>query len=561
MKLKKTLLIILIFLFLTFSLTAKNRQNIKNKASKILETDFAVANILDYDFSEDGEWFFANAQTAGTYTNNVYVVNLLQPERSVLVYKNHLNGKHTVTDLAYNPANKTLYFMVDNGNESPLGIRTYEGSGFYALSPDSEGNYITENLRRYYRLDFWVVDAVVKNYLTLPATPDYKGFCDFFTNFADYSLRDKAYFCLKDADGKLLTGENAAKYILDSGALEDFIYQTNKWGAFPLEKYVFVGEQPAVSYDFCGSKVITSSRSDFFVLNGTVYFTYNYGSFDSDGNWKLNFASIYEIRDDESGFYIDESDLLSKIQARPFEWNNNSFSPVEDLYDKNDKITGVLIQDCDGQTEWYFDGSKVEKYADQQTFDVKVLLILVILILCIVVCLLLVKLEHKNRLSSGVIYDIQEAEREKIAGDIHDSVVQDLRAIRIKAEMLGADQVVDEITLCITKMRDICYGLSPAELKVFDDDNDRADFYSIVQTLGEQFMLRTNIPCTVKGSSVILQKDDCRNLVRIVQEALKNIEKHSFATQTQILISGNDEEKGELKIFITDNGRGCDLKK
>lgn len=31
-------------------------------------------------------------------------------------------------------------------------------------------------------------------------------------------------------------------------------------------------------------------------------------------------------------------------------------------------------------------------------------------------------------------------------------------------------QMIDEITLCITKMRDICYGLSPAELKDFSDE-------------------------------------------------------------------------------------------
>ena len=51
----------------------------------------------------------------------------------------------------------------------------------------------------------------------------------------------------------------------------------------------------------------------------------------------------------------------------------------------------------------------------------------------------------------------------------------------------------------------------------------------------------------------------------MIQEILSNIEKHSFATQAQILIRQNKGDcssgTGEIRIFITDNGHGCDLRK
>ena len=184
---------------------------------------------------------------------------------------------------------------------------------------------------------------------------------------------------------------------------------------------------------------------------------------------------------------------------------------------------------------------------------------------------LIVKIRRQGNLSSKSVYKIQEDEREKIAGDIHDSVVQDLRAIRIKAEMLEINeagkekqnQLINDITLCITKMRDICYGLSPAELKIFDD-RETADLYSIIQSLASQFTVKTNIPCSLQKSgfddSLMIKKESCQNLVRIIQEALKNIEKHSFATQAQIIIK-EEKENDEVRLYITDNGRGCDLKK
>lgn len=581
-------IIFLLILFNIQNLFANNLNVLQETAKSILQRDFSVFNIFDFEFSDDEIWCFVNAETKSTSTNNVYAVNLINPELSTIIFHNPIIGTHTVADIVYNNENKTLYFIVNNGIESHPGIRTFETSGFYAISISSDGTFLPENLRYYYRLEGWNVENVIKTYLIDTIYPDYKKFCKFFTDFSNPQIRDKAVFCVNDENGNKLFNEAAARYIQKLDKLDSFIYQTNKWNCFPLENHVFIADEngnptdiSAVSYYFdskydkdffCGTKSITSSFSDLFFLNGSVYFTYNRGSFHYDeGLWRTDYSSIYKIQDDETGFYVKECEHLKSIKALPYEWSNESDSPINLIKDKKGKNSAVLINDVNGESLWFFDGAKVEIYSSFDEYNNqnnKSNIIYFVLIFIFLLIFIIVFVKKKN-IFNRIIYRIQENEHEKIAADIHDSVVQDLRAIRIKAELLKVyessseiqRQIIDEITLCITKMRDICYGLSPAELNDFYSKDNQVDFYSILNCLGNQFTVKTNIPCSINfygnksdHNGIFLQKEDCLNLIRIIQEALKNIEKHSFATQAQILIQEN-------KIYIIDNGRGCDLLK
>ena len=58
----------------------------------------------------------------------------------------------------------------------------------------------------------------------------------------------------------------------------------------------------------------------------------------------------------------------------------------------------------------------------------------------------------------------------------------------------------------------------------------------------------------------MLEKEKTQNLFRVIQEALTNIEKHSYATQASIFIKKADSSgsgKRALLIYITDDGIGC----
>lgn len=180
--------------------------------------------------------------------------------------------------------------------------------------------------------------------------------------------------------------------------------------------------------------------------------------------------------------------------------------------------------------------------------------------------------QHLSKKEKRFIFNIQEQERTKLSHDIHDSIVQNIRAIRLDAEMLkvlpesenNKQRVIEEMTNVIGLLRNICYNFHPAELSV---QTDNAELISIIDTLCQQFIARTKIPCHIQ-----IQKDfvppqmdteKSTNVIRVIQEALTNIEKHSYATNVQLVIqSEGDEQTGQtLVIFVIDDGIGCEVNK
>ncbi len=82
--------------------------------------------------------------------------------------------------------------------------------------------------------------------------------------------------------------------------------------------------------------------------------------------------------------------------------------------------------------------------------------------------------------------------------------------------------------------------------------------------MSKQFAAKTKIPCSIKLEKDLvlpeLDVDVCKNIVRVVQEAFANIEKHSFATRVQLLVKKEIvEQKNKLVIYIIDDGVGCDV--
>lgn len=188
-------------------------------------------------------------------------------------------------------------------------------------------------------------------------------------------------------------------------------------------------------------------------------------------------------------------------------------------------------------------------------------------LLLIVICII-IKQFNKTKAQQNHILQIQEEEKSKISREIHDTVVQDLRAIRIEAEAIQTDdlnqknRVVEDITKCIIKMRNICYDLSPAELAdAVRKDEDEIDLISIIETLCKQFTTKTNIDSSIQIDKSIkypdFDKTTCLNVVRVFQEILNNINKHSYATKVTVLIKPPAENF--LTIFVIDDGVGCKI--
>ncbi len=154
----------------------------------------------------------------------------------------------------------------------------------------------------------------------------------------------------------------------------------------------------------------------------------------------------------------------------------------------------------------------------------------------------------------------QEAERKRIAGELHDSLGQSLVIIRNWA-MLGASQLetkspareeLDEINTIasrtINEVREIAYNLGPYHLERLGFENSIRDMASrVAQASG------IAIATELDALDGALSSETQMSLYRVAQEALNNVVKHSGATKSRIALK---REGASVRLTVVDNGRG-----
>jgi two-component system sensor histidine kinase DegS len=157
------------------------------------------------------------------------------------------------------------------------------------------------------------------------------------------------------------------------------------------------------------------------------------------------------------------------------------------------------------------------------------------------------------------IIQAQEAERQRLAEEIHDGPAQVLTNAIFQVEYL--DRVIDdsprtahaELGFLRTMLRD---GLDEVRGFIAQLRPPAVDV-GLAQAIAEQgrdFAARHSIPVdvSVNGIDERLTPDEKASVLRILQEALQNVRKHSAASQVRIGV-----ENGHL--VIGDNGRGFDV--
>lgn len=164
-----------------------------------------------------------------------------------------------------------------------------------------------------------------------------------------------------------------------------------------------------------------------------------------------------------------------------------------------------------------------------------------------------------------------ETERARISKEIHDTVLQDIKALSLKYELIDSKdnsqlkkELLSQTDFCIKALRSICNNLTPVELKNHNDNE--MGFILSVRNLTSQFTERSKIPCILKIPENLDIKSlttlKSVNIFRIIQEALNNIEKHAEAGMTSVIITNGKNADGQncLKVYITDDGKGFDSK-
>jgi PAS domain S-box-containing protein len=159
------------------------------------------------------------------------------------------------------------------------------------------------------------------------------------------------------------------------------------------------------------------------------------------------------------------------------------------------------------------------------------------------------------------LLEVQEAERQNLSRELHDEIGQALTAIRINLEWIRRsinvapealpriDDSIEAVDDAVRRVRELALELRPSLL-------DDLGLASALRWYVDRFAVRTGISAQVVGD--IQRTNHIPHEIetaafRIVQEALTNVARHSFATRVSIDIS---QRNGELHLEVYDNGIG-----
>ena len=163
------------------------------------------------------------------------------------------------------------------------------------------------------------------------------------------------------------------------------------------------------------------------------------------------------------------------------------------------------------------------------------------------------------------IISVQEAERQRIARDLHDNVAQDLSSIVLNLETLfdGHDDLDPEIhrrgeataqvvKKAIAAVRDIAYGLRPPAL-------DQLGLTRALENYCQEISGRSGVVIDFFSTGIesgSLDSDAEINIYRMLQEGLNNVAKHARASKVTVRMV---KSHPDIILRIEDNGRGFDV--
>ena len=169
----------------------------------------------------------------------------------------------------------------------------------------------------------------------------------------------------------------------------------------------------------------------------------------------------------------------------------------------------------------------------------------------------------KDREIMKRLVEAQEAERHRIARDLHDHLGQQLTALRLKLESMRSrcngdaalakemDDTQEYASRIDMDINYLAWELRPTELDQLGLANALGSFvreWSKTYDIAAEFH-------TSKDLNDRLPPDLETNLYRIVQEALNNILKHANASNVSVLLERHSER---VVLIIEDDGKGFD---
>lgn len=157
---------------------------------------------------------------------------------------------------------------------------------------------------------------------------------------------------------------------------------------------------------------------------------------------------------------------------------------------------------------------------------------------------------------------VEEAERRRIAADLHDTVVQVLAATKLRVQQLrgetqpdrvgtGLNEIQELVERAITESRSLLFELSPPSLY-------ELGLEAALECLAEKVQKEHRLAVTFKDDHKRKPlSDEARAvLYRAVQELLQNVIKHAFAKSVKMSTRAAGRQ---IVVEVADDGVGFDL--
>ena len=169
--------------------------------------------------------------------------------------------------------------------------------------------------------------------------------------------------------------------------------------------------------------------------------------------------------------------------------------------------------------------------------------------------------EELLRALTNRLVQVQEAERGRVALELHDNITQLLCAILVRSQALAdklperngpakreAMKLNEILGETAEEVERISRNLRPGVL-------DQLGLVAVLRDTGTKFAERTGVPLQLACVQLAarLPADIELSLYRILQEALKNVEKHARASRVKVCLTKSD---GIVQLTIKDDGTG-----
>jgi two-component system sensor histidine kinase UhpB len=171
---------------------------------------------------------------------------------------------------------------------------------------------------------------------------------------------------------------------------------------------------------------------------------------------------------------------------------------------------------------------------------------------------MLERLESERRESTGRVLQAQEAERLRIAQELHDQVGQELTAVLLGLSRVAArvpSSLEDDVLAVQDTVRDSLEDVRRIAIELRPEALDDLGLASALEVLAERYseQLGLEVSERITPDLPVLAPDVELVVYRVAQEALTNVARHSASSRTDLTL---DCARGGLLLTVRDHGLG-----